>query len=106
ADGLMVGRGAIRDPWVFAKIRAALEGRPPVVVDDAERERVLIAFYETIRERFSSDLGALGRMKKIARYFSDGIEGGEGLRTLILHSETVDQAFGRIREFFAVRRAA
>lgn len=107
ADGLMIGRGAIRDPWVFAKIRAATEGRPPVIVDDAERERVLLAFYGTIRERFDSDKGALGRMKKIARYFADGVEDGESLlRTAILHSGTVDEALDRIRGFFAVRRAA
>jgi nifR3 family TIM-barrel protein len=106
ADGLMIGRGAIRDPWVFAKIVADRAGRPPVVVDDAERERVLLAFYATIRQHSSHERGALGRMKKLARYFTDGVDGGDDLRTRILHADTVDDAFDEVRAFFATRRAA
>ena len=48
ADGLMVGRGCFGDPWLFAQLRAALEGteipqRPPLArrVDVAERQFVL-----------------------------------------------------------------
>lgn len=106
ADGLMIGRGAVRDPWVFARVRAALRGEAPVVVDDAERERVLLAFYATIRATFDTEKGALGRMKKVARYFCDGVNGGEDLRTRILHSGSADEAVDGIRGFFAARRAA
>lgn len=101
AAGLMIGRGAIRDPWVFQRIGRAMRGEAPLVVDDRERERVLLAYYETIRGLFDSDLGALGRMKKLARYFTDGVHGGDILRTGILHSATPDEAEDRIRAFFA-----
>lgn len=104
AAGLMIGRGAIRDPWIFRRIEAALAGAPPLVVDDDERERVLLAYYATLRATFDSDKGVLGRMKKIARYFCEGLQGGEPLRYAILHSGSPDEATDRIKAFFAERR--
>jgi tRNA-dihydrouridine synthase B len=106
AAGLMIGRGAIRDPWVFLRIGRALRGEPPLVVDDAERERVLLAYFATIRATFGSDLGALGRYKKIAKYFCDGVAGGDVLRRAVLHSATPDEAEERVVTFFAERQTA
>lgn len=105
-DAVMIGRGAVRNPWVFAEIRAAMEGRPAPVVDDGERERVLLAYFASIRECFRTDLGALGRFKKIARYFTTGVEGGDVLRQNIFHSQTADEAVDVVRRFFDGRRAA
>jgi nifR3 family TIM-barrel protein len=99
AAGLMVGRGAIRDPWVFRRIERALRGEPALIVDDRERERVLLAYFAVIQSTF--DRAALGRMKKIAKYFCDGVAGGEDLRRAILHSETPSEAEDRVRAFFA-----
>jgi tRNA-dihydrouridine synthase B len=105
ADGLMVGRGAIRDPWVFRKIEAAMAGNPPFEVSLAEHERVLLGYADAILARFRSEHGALGRIKKIARYFVDGVPRGDELRDLVWHSETLDEARGRIIEFFSELRA-
>jgi nifR3 family TIM-barrel protein len=106
ADGLMVGRGAVRDPWVFRRIERALQGEAPMHVERADRERVLVAFYATIRDTFDSEKGALGRMKKIARYAGDGVEGGDALRQSIWHAKTTDEVFEVIATFFADRRVA
>ncbi|MEZ4240104.1 MAG: tRNA-dihydrouridine synthase family protein [Myxococcota bacterium] len=107
AAGLMIGRGAIRDPWVFARIDRALRGLPPLQVDAAERERVLLEYFATIRTNFDSDRGALGRMKKIANHFCPGVgEGGDVLRSAVLHADTPDEAELRVRSFFAARREA
>ncbi|MEZ4319544.1 MAG: tRNA dihydrouridine synthase DusB [Myxococcota bacterium] len=100
-DGLMVGRGAIRDPWVFQKIGAHLDGRPAPVVDVLERKRVLLGYLDAIRSRFRNDHGALGRFKKIAKYFTEGVPNGDGLRTAVLHSATVEQAVERVEAFFS-----
>jgi len=106
ADGLMVGRGAVRDPWVFRRIERALQGAPPVEIGLADRERVLVAFYATIRDTFDSEKGALGRMKKIARYAGDGVEGGDALRQAIWHAKTTNEVFEAIATFFSDAREA
>ena len=66
--GLMIGRGAIRNPWLFKQIQQHMKGETPVVVDSLERKRVLLGYFEDIRHRFQNDKGALGRFKKISRY--------------------------------------
>lgn len=106
AAGLMIGRGAIRDPWIFQRVRRALRGEPPLVVDDAERERVLLAYFATIRAAFATERGALGRYKAIAKYFCEGVPEGTALRRAILHAETPDEAEDRVVAFFAERRLA
>jgi len=99
-DGLMIGRGAIRDPWVFKKIVARLAGQPPVAVDLAERRRVLEEFYGVLERVSRTEKGALGRMKKIGRYFADGIPEGDQLRQAIFHAQSVESVFERIAAHF------
>jgi nifR3 family TIM-barrel protein len=106
ADALMIGRGAVRDPWVFRRIERALRGGPPLEVDLADRERLLVGFYATIRETFDNEKATLGRMKKIAKYAGDGIEGGDALRQAIWHAATTDEVFRAIEDFFQTRRVA
>lgn len=98
--GLMVGRGAIRDPWVFQQILAHLEGRPPLVIDAQERKRVLLGYLDAIRGNFRDDRGVLGRFKKISRHFTDGVPNGAVLRQRIFHSQSLEAAVAEVEAFF------
>lgn len=98
--GLMIGRGAIRNPWVFHQLRDHMEGRAPIVVDMAEKRRVLLGYFEDIRARFHNDRGALGRFKKIARYFTEGVPDGEVLKQQIFHSQRAEEAIEVVNAFF------
>lgn len=102
AAGLMIGRGAIRDPWLFERIRRDRAGEPPLVVDAAEKRRVLLGYCEALRSRFRSDKGSLGRMKKIARYFTEGLPHGELLRQPFFRSQSVEQAYDEVERYFAM----
>lgn len=104
-DGLMVGRGAIRNPWVFREIAHALYGGPEVVVDASEKERVLLGYYDDILARFGSEKGALGRWKKITKYFTEGVPHGEVLKWGVLHSQSVSEARDAAAAYFERLRA-
>ena len=104
-DGLMIGRGAIRNPWVFREIGHALFGGPPVVVDAAEKERVLLGYFDAILDRFRHEHGALGRWKKITKYFTEDIEHGDVLRWGVLHAQTIDEARAAAVDYFGRLRA-
>lgn len=109
ADGLVVGRAAIRDPWVFLRIGRALRGEAPLAVDDAERRRVLLGYYTSLRagfppDRYPSDAALLGRMKKLARYFGGEADDGDELRWRVLHAPTVSAAIEAVEGFFEERR--
>lgn len=104
--GWMIGRGAIRNPWVFQQIATAMRGGTPREPTLEEKERTLLGYYAALRTTFRTDLGALGRMKKIAKYFAEGVQDGEALRGLILHASTVEEAEDRVRAFFERQRSA
>ncbi|MGB1128479.1 MAG: tRNA dihydrouridine synthase [Haloferula sp.] len=48
AAGLMIGRGAIRNPWLFDQLRAAFEGRPPASPTGRDLLGYIGCLYETV----------------------------------------------------------
>ncbi len=99
-DGLMIGRGAIKNPWIFKQLRAHFAGLPEVVVDAAEKHRVLLIYFDSLRGEFRNDHGVLGRMKKIANYFTHGLPYGSDLRLAFLRSQNIDEAIGHTNRYF------
>ncbi len=99
-DGVMIGRGAIKNPWVFLQVGQALRGEPQMRVTAEEKRRVLLGYFASIREEFQSDRGSLGRMKKIANYFTSGLPHGSALRVAFLHSQTADEAIAHTERYF------
>jgi len=71
--GLMIGRGAIRNPWLFNQIREAWAGEVktrPTLVD--LRDYIERLYVET-REPAISENGQVGKMKKYLTYIAPGI---------------------------------
>ncbi len=99
-DGLMIGRGAIKNPWIFQQLHAHFAGRPQPRADGTEKRRVLLRYFESLRGEFRNDHGVLGRMKKIANYFTHGLPYGSELRLAFLHSQTIDEAVGVTDRYF------
>ena len=72
-----------------------------LVVDAAEKERVLLAYFDVLRSDAKHEKHALGRMKRIARYFTAKLPNAGDLRYAVLHADTVDEAVARVKAFFA-----
>jgi tRNA-dihydrouridine synthase B len=101
AAGVMIGRGAIRNPWVFREVEAALHGLPAPIVTPEDRMAVLLGYLDDIHARFDHERRTLGRFKKISRYFTDAVPGGDALRQAIFHSHSLDEVVGRVHAHFA-----
>jgi tRNA-dihydrouridine synthase C len=75
AAGLMVGRGAIRNPWLFAQIAAAFENIAPF----QPSYRDLLSYIHELSDELAKEaqsfdrLGHIQRMKKTLIYICDGI---------------------------------
>ena len=99
-DGVMIGRGAIKNPWVFVQVGQQMRGEAPMVVTAAVKRKILLGYFESLREEFRTDHGALGRMKKIANYFTHGLPHGSALRVAFLHSQSVEEAVAHTERYF------
>ena len=77
AAGLMIGRGAIRNPWIFSQLRAVFEGKtPPAPTHRDLLDYVCELYDELAREtrKFIPE-SHVQRMKKTLAYISHGLEG-------------------------------
>jgi tRNA-dihydrouridine synthase C len=77
AAGLMIGRGAIRNPWIFTQLRAVFEGGTP----PAPSHRDLLAYVCGLYDELARETRRLipdahvQRMKKTMAYISHGLDG-------------------------------
>jgi tRNA-dihydrouridine synthase B len=100
ADGLMIGRAAQGNPWIFREIShfLATGGRlaPPPV---EEVRDTLIGHLENLYEFYGEHLGVRVARKHIS-WYSKGLRGGAVFRNEINKVETRAQQLEMIRTFF------
>ena len=99
-DGVLIGRGAMANPWIFRQIEDAIAGREIFQPTLEDKQEVLLEYFEMLREDMP-ELAAIGRMKQLAGQFTRGLQGGALFRTTLYHSHTVTEILDRIAEYFA-----
>ena len=98
-DGILIGRGAMANPWIFRQIEDALNGRDPFQPTLEDKREVLIEYFDLLRADMP-EFAAVGRMKQLAGQFTKGLKGGARFRQVIYHSHSVDEVLERIGEYF------
>jgi tRNA-dihydrouridine synthase B len=74
ARGLMIGRGVIRNPWLFDQIRKYQRGEPVFVPRGLDVLKYIRALYETVRPPHIKESAHIQKMKKYLNYIGLGIE--------------------------------
>lgn len=98
-DGILVGRGAMQNPWLFRQIQDALEGREPYQPTLKDKQEVLLEFFEYLSEDMP-ELAALGKMKQLAGQFTKGLRGGAKFRQTLYHSHSAEEILENIEVYF------
>jgi nifR3 family TIM-barrel protein len=101
AAGVMIGRGAIGNPWIFEQILCLARGsaaRAP-----GARERLAtVERHVSLLERSFPDRRALGaNLKKYVSAYSKGLPGSAAFRQAALESEEADRILELTRDYFA-----
>ena len=98
-DGVLIGRGAMANPWIFRQIEDAIRGRQVFEPTLTDKRAVLHEYFDMLREDMP-ETPAINRMKQLAGQFTRGLQGGALFRTSIYHSHTVVEVLDRIEEYF------
>ena len=98
-DGILIGRGAMANPWIFRQIEDALNNRPVFQPTHEDKRAALLEYFEMLREDMP-EIPAIGKMKQLAGQFTKGLQGGALFRTTIYHSHSVTEILDRIAEYF------
>ncbi|HEX7283353.1 MAG TPA: tRNA-dihydrouridine synthase family protein [Vicinamibacterales bacterium] len=97
AAGLMIGRGAIRSPWLFNQIRQRLRGEPVSVPTGRDVAGYIRALWDTETQPDRPEKTQCERMKKFLNYLGEGVPGAFLHR--IRRSQTAAEFHGICREF-------
>ena len=98
ADGLMLGRGAVIKPWLFAEIARDLCGSK-IAAPAVSLPAVYGRFIDNLNELFRPEY-RLGRLKEFTRYFARNYKFGHHLASRVQSSASVDEAGERAALFF------
>src|SRR5687768_14204638 len=98
-DGILIGRGAMQNPWIFRQFADVIEGRAPYQPDLQEKKDVLLEFFSMCREEMP-EIVSLGKMKQLAGQFTKGLVGGAQFRQTLYHSHSADEILENITIYF------
>ncbi len=99
-DGVMIARGAMGNPWLFAEIAAALDGRAFTLPPAGARFEVALA---QVREMIAEKGERVGvaEAKKHLAWYCHGLEGAAAARGRIMQASGYDELAAILREMGA-----
>lgn len=123
--GVLIGRGALRNPWIFSQAAALAEGRPMMApISAQDRGRFLLDYMNLLlKERVGEvdgfrhsapghqavDRRAQGRsrwvinkIRALGSWYTKGIDGGSTLRVRINSADSLQALEEIVREFFCL----
>ncbi len=98
-DGVLIGRGAMANPWILRQIEDVMLGRDIFEPTLADKREILLEYFDMLREDMP-ETPAINRMKQLAGQFTRGLQGGALFRTSLYHSHSVEEILARIEEYF------
>jgi tRNA-dihydrouridine synthase B len=130
-SGVLIGRGALRNPWIFAQAAAAAQGRPLSEISLQARGEFLLQYIDLlIKERVDEAAGfrheapgavaspapareargrerwVINKLRALGSWYTKGLEGGSQLRVTINSCESIEQLRETIAAFFGVENTA
>jgi tRNA-dihydrouridine synthase B len=100
-DSIMIGRGAMGNPWLFGQIRDFLGGATPAVVTQRMKYAVAIDHltqYRTVHGEFK----AAAEMKKHLSWYLKSMPAAHGLRARIFASNSTADLEYILHEYFSL----
>ncbi|MEM6731674.1 MAG: tRNA-dihydrouridine synthase family protein [Myxococcota bacterium] len=101
--GVMIGRPAMRNPWIFRQIEELRAGEEPYAPDG----EALVAFIDRIATEYREHFGknALGRMKELIRWIGRAVDPTRGFLKTALRQQSVEELVGFCRSELSGRAA-
>ncbi len=90
-DGVLVGRGALHNPWIFRDIADFYAGREPHTPTIDEQKQVLLTYVDLLREEMPQEPRQLGKLKQFAARSMKAMRGVKEVRSSMLRSQSIQE---------------
>ena len=123
--GVLVGRGALRNPWIFQQAADVAAGRPPREISAIERGRFLLDYIDMLmEERLGEATGfrhvapgqqpsslepvparghdrwVINKLRALNSWYTKGLDNGSHLRVAINAAESIPHLRAIVEDFF------
>lgn len=101
-DAVMIGRGALRNPFIFEQALAVWNGRSyrPAVVEDYIQ--LIDDQQKMLQETYNNARASMIHARKFLAWYSSGFPGCHEFRKQVFQIPEPDELWARAREFFEV----
>jgi tRNA-dihydrouridine synthase B len=96
-DGVMIGRGALKDPWIFNESLAMFQGRTSVLEKDF---MLMVTRLQHYLQKYCDDRMTQIQMKKFAAWFSAGYPGSANFRKSLFQTKTLQDTIHEVQSFY------
>ena len=97
-DGVMIGRAARGNPWIFREILAAMKGEAKPQRPDRQALYEMILRHAGLLAEYKGEYTAVREMRKHVAWYSTGLPHAAGLRRKINEMETMQQLTDGMKE--------
>jgi len=97
-DGVMIGRTAASNPWIFRQIRQHAETARYDQPTEADRYQMIRTYFKMLVDETMH--GSPGKMKQFVAWFTHGIPGGSALRRACYDAHTGPAILASVEKFF------
>jgi nifR3 family TIM-barrel protein len=98
-DGVMIGRGAMANPWIFLQVEQLRSGAPVFQPGPADKRAFLLRYMDMLLETMLEHQ-ATGKIKQLIGQFSVGMHGSNQLRRDVQHARTLAEQRDIIERYF------
>ncbi len=100
ADGVMIGRGAYGNPWIFAQIKHYLDtGDTPAAHTLVDLHGTLLSHVQNLHELYGEGKGVLFARKHVS-WYTDPLEGAKAFRATFNSLKSADEQVKALNTFF------
>jgi tRNA-dihydrouridine synthase B len=119
--GVFVGRGALRNPWIFAQAAACAAARPCPVVSIVDRRGFLLDYIDLLLVEGADEAAGfrhvvvpgdagpargrerwvINKLRALCTWYTRGLAGGSHLRVAVNHAESIAGLRAEIAWFFS-----
>ena len=100
AAGVMIGRGALGNPWIFEQIIARARGDAVRKPAPAERLATIEHHVELMRASIGEPKALAANLKKYLAAYSKGLPGSAAFRRAVLEADELRHMLRHTRDFF------
>jgi nifR3 family TIM-barrel protein len=106
AAGVMIGRGALGNPWIFEQILARARGASVREPHPAERLATIERHVELMRASIDEPRALAANLKKYLAAYSKGLPGSAAFRRAVLEADEPQHMLRHTRDFFGALETA